>query len=186
VRNGAELDASGEIIVEVRLSDDALARRISNWLDEVPTFVAGAAHGARAVIIADHVPDDTAAPVILFLSEDDVASWPRDERIAARLAAPIDFVKLRIAIEAAAYGMSVTDSARKSAFSNGERITLTNREIEVLHLLAEGASNKVIARALGISSHTVKFHVAAILEKLSVASRTEAVMNAIRLGLLLV
>ena len=64
------------------------------------------------------------------------------------------------------------------------RPTSRAREIEVLHLLAEGASNKVIARALGISAHTAKFHVASILEKLDAASRTEAVTSAIRLGLL--
>ena len=62
---------------------------------------------------------------------------------------------------------------------------LTPREREVLQLLAEGLSNKAIARRLEISDHTVKFHVNAIMGKLAAQSRTEAVVRATRLGLLL-
>ena len=54
----------------------------------------------------------------------------------------------------------------------------------VLRLVAEGLPNKTIAVKLGISEHTVKFHVNAILGKLGVASRTEAVVHATRLGLI--
>jgi DNA-binding NarL/FixJ family response regulator len=62
--------------------------------------------------------------------------------------------------------------------------TLTARESEVLQLLAQGLANKQIAVALGISEHTVKFHVSAIYAKLGAASRTEAVSLAARRGLL--
>jgi len=62
---------------------------------------------------------------------------------------------------------------------------LSEREIEVLNLIAEGQSNKLIAIALGISEHTVKTHVASILAKLGAASRTEAVSQAIRRGLVM-
>jgi DNA-binding CsgD family transcriptional regulator len=62
---------------------------------------------------------------------------------------------------------------------------LTPREIEVLAAMADGASNKVIARRLGISFHTAKFHVASILAKLDADSRTEAVALAARLGLVM-
>ena len=62
---------------------------------------------------------------------------------------------------------------------------LTQRETEVLQLLAEGLANKTIARRLKISEHTVKFHVKAILTKLNAQSRTEAVVRATRLGLIL-
>lgn len=61
---------------------------------------------------------------------------------------------------------------------------LTRREAEVLALLAEGLANRAIAQRLGISEHTVKFHLNAILGKLGAQSRTEAVVLAIRLGLL--
>jgi DNA-binding NarL/FixJ family response regulator len=62
---------------------------------------------------------------------------------------------------------------------------LTSRELEVLAAMADGASNKVIARRLGISFHTAKFHVAAILAKLDADSRTEAVAKAAQLGLVM-
>lgn len=62
---------------------------------------------------------------------------------------------------------------------------LTPRELDVLAALADGASNKMIARRLGISFHTVKFHVASILEKLDADSRTEAVAEAARRGLVM-
>lgn len=62
--------------------------------------------------------------------------------------------------------------------------TLTQRELEVLRLLAEGASNKTIARRLGISAHTAKFHVGRLLDKLDATGRTDAVAHAARLGVL--
>ena len=62
---------------------------------------------------------------------------------------------------------------------------LTPRESEVLQLLAEGLPNKTIARRLDISEHTVKFHVNAIMSKLNAQSRTEAVVRATQMGLIL-
>jgi DNA-binding NarL/FixJ family response regulator len=66
-----------------------------------------------------------------------------------------------------------------------EAEALTARELEVLAAMADGASNKTIARGLGISFHTVKSHVASILEKLDADSRTEAVAAAARRGLVM-
>jgi DNA-binding CsgD family transcriptional regulator len=61
---------------------------------------------------------------------------------------------------------------------------LTNREQEVLALLAEGASNKTIARRLGFSVHTAKFHVSQLLDKLDATGRTDAVAHALRRGVI--
>jgi DNA-binding CsgD family transcriptional regulator len=61
---------------------------------------------------------------------------------------------------------------------------LTAREIEVLELLAEGLPNKAIARRLGISDQTVKFHVASLSGKLGATNRTDAVRRAVRRGLI--
>jgi len=61
---------------------------------------------------------------------------------------------------------------------------ISAREAEVLRLLAEGFANKDVARRLGISEHTVKFHISSILEKLGAATRTEAVTLGIRRGLI--
>ena len=60
---------------------------------------------------------------------------------------------------------------------------LTERERQVVQLLAEGLSNKLIADRLGISDHTAKFHVNGVLAKLSASTRTEAVVEAVRRGL---
>ena len=75
--------------------------------------------------------------------------------------------------------------AASPTVAEGEaEIALTARELEVLALLAEGASNKLIARRLGISAHTAKYHVASLLEKLDAVSRTDAVAHAARIGVL--
>ena len=69
---------------------------------------------------------------------------------------------------------------------NGEAsdVELTPRELDVLALMAEGASNKAIARQLGISVHTAKFHVGSILDKLDATGRTDAVAHAARRGVI--
>jgi deazaflavin-dependent oxidoreductase (nitroreductase family) len=64
------------------------------------------------------------------------------------------------------------------------RENLTSRELEVLALLSQGLPNKLIARELGISEHTVKFHVSALYTKLGASSRTEAVSLGARHGLI--
>lgn len=85
---------------------------------------------------------------------------------------------------------SAREAASGAASELGERLPtlelrqpLTERELEVLGLMAEGHSNRDIAHALGISENTAKFHVNALFAKLEAASRTEAVVRAIRLGL---
>ena len=61
---------------------------------------------------------------------------------------------------------------------------LTAREMEVIQLMAQGLANKQIALALGISEHTVKFHLSSLYAKLNSTSRTEAVKRGIELGLI--
>jgi DNA-binding CsgD family transcriptional regulator len=63
-------------------------------------------------------------------------------------------------------------------------VQLTNRELEVLTLLSEGASNKTIAKRLGISVHTAKFHVRSVSDKLDAVGRTDAVVHAARRGVI--
>ena len=98
---------------------------------------------------------------------------------------------LLAALQAVSQGLAVFDPslalspspARDPSLALAE--DLTPRETEVLQLLADGLTNKAIAQRLGISDHTVKFHVNAILGKLGAQSRTEAVVRATQLGLLL-
>jgi DNA-binding NarL/FixJ family response regulator len=104
--------------------------------------------------------------------------------------------ELIAAVRAVAQGLCVFDPAllprtRYASHSSEAHATLsaedllTPRELEVLHLLAAGLPNKIIAIRLGVSEHTAKFHVSSVLSKLGAASRTEAVTTAARRGLLL-
>ena len=101
------------------------------------------------------------------------------------------------AIEAAATGLIVihpdtvgalqpVPSAGRRAGAVIARQPLTPREIEVLGLIAEGLGNKIIAARLGMSEHTVKFHIASIFVKLNAGSRTEAVTIGVRQGLIMI
>jgi two-component system nitrate/nitrite response regulator NarL len=100
-----------------------------------------------------------------------------------------DEERLVASLAAVAEGLIVMDPVLKDAAlrpsSAPEALVepLTPRESEVLALLAQGLANKTIADRLGISEHTAKFHVNAILGKLGAESRTEAIVQAIRLGL---
>jgi len=76
-------------------------------------------------------------------------------------------------------------AARVTAWARGERPAgLTTREAEVLRLVAEGETNVSIAQELGISEKTVEKHLNAIFTKLKVASRVEAALWAVRVGLI--
>jgi DNA-binding NarL/FixJ family response regulator len=65
-----------------------------------------------------------------------------------------------------------------------EDVNLTPREQDVLDLLGQGMTNRLISRALGISEHTVRAHLQSIFRKLGVNQRTDALVHAMRLGLL--
>ena len=78
----------------------------------------------------------------------------------------------------------VTLTAKQAQGTDAQDAELTPRELDVLALMAEGASNKVIARQLGISVHTAKFHVGSILDKLDATGRTDAVAHAARRGVI--
>ena len=78
-------------------------------------------------------------------------------------------------------GSLVPPAPSRPAKGRGE---LTERERQVVQLLAEGLSNKLIADRLGISDHTAKFHVNGVMMKLGASTRTEAVVEAMRRGLI--
>jgi two-component system nitrate/nitrite response regulator NarL len=136
---------------------------------------------------------DPSAPPAVAIVADEIDA--RDALAAgARAALPrdVDGERLAAALRAVVQGLIVLDDSFAVALlrevddapSPPELAeSLTPREAEVLQLLTQGLANKGIAQRLGISDHTVKFHVNAILGKLGVQSRGEAIVQAVRLGL---
>lgn len=119
--------------------------------------------------------EDNAPEVVLALEVDDPA-------LADRLATLLgNIAGLRLA--APGETATATIIARDPRIMPDD-IALTQRELDVLALMAEGASNKMIARRLGISVHTVKFHVGSLLDKLDATGRTDAVAHAARRGVI--
>ena len=99
---------------------------------------------------------------------------------------------LHIALQATHAGLIVIDPALADMLATATSLPqqtlpepLTPRENDVLQLLAQGMTNKAIAHQLGITDHTVKFHVNAIMTKMGAQSRTEAVVVATRAGLII-
>jgi len=80
---------------------------------------------------------------------------------------------------------SLLDRVPKASPDLAQHDDLTPREIEVLAMMTEGLGNRQIADRLGISDHTIKFHISSILDKLGASSRTEAVTLGLRMGLIL-
>ena len=78
----------------------------------------------------------------------------------------------------------ITGFQELSAHAEVAKNQLTERELELLYLMADGSSNKGIAKKLFISENTVKYHIRNILQKFNVQNRTEAVALAIRKGFL--
>jgi DNA-binding CsgD family transcriptional regulator len=168
--------------------------------------VAAAGAAGADLVLADR-PPDTPAPVIAFAraptGNSAASAWLSDRAYDVRAVVPFDMdaTLLGAVIAIVAGGFIVTPhwAKRRARTATGswaempdraaqsdEIPALTPREREVLALLAEGASNKAIARALSISVHTVKFHVASLSEKLGASGRLEAVAIAIRSGLIMV
>jgi DNA-binding CsgD family transcriptional regulator len=107
----------------------------------------------------------------------DIGSTALAERLTAVLA---DIPGLRLVRAGDTADVAVTETRPPDA----DDLRLSPRETEVLALLAEGASNKEIARRLGISVHTAKFHVGSVIEKLEAVGRTDAVAHAARRGVI--
>lgn len=129
-------------------------------------------------------------PVLALLPEDLDPSFMRVGGLAGLLRRDLAAGRLAAALFAAASGLAVFEPEFAAGLLSdaAEQLQpledLTPRENEVLQLLAEGLSNRAIASKLDISEHTVKFHVNAILGKFEAQSRTEAVVQAMRMGLI--
>jgi DNA-binding NarL/FixJ family response regulator len=158
------------------------------------------------IVIADTLHDIGDLPTLLVVPASEVTQFVREGAVAC-LPDTLGREDLLAALYAASRGLAVTtastladladdDSETRPGLSESEdhsndefgrsrSVALTERERQVLALLAEGESNKAIARRLGISLHTTKFHVASLLAKLGATGRTDAVAQAIRIGALM-
>ncbi|MBC8166806.1 MAG: response regulator transcription factor [Bryobacteraceae bacterium] len=128
--------------------------------------------------------------VVLIWPQVEIAQLRAALRAGVRAVLPQDCTsaELTSAIQAAAAGLTVLRSSDLEALplrNGGEQVSLSPRELEVLRLVADGLANKEISYRLGISEHTVKFHVNSILTKLNASTRAEAVAIGMRQGLIL-
>ena len=200
-----EAAAGGEFGVVGEASDPAeLARLLPDLrpdvvlLDEARTGESARALEAIAngpacgliVLAAQAGPDDFADLAPRLSDHAPRGGW-------AYLSKEADASEIVAAARAVAVGLAVLDAGLVSVLAAAAKAppdrspladdtpgaTLTARETEVLQLMARGLPNKIIASRLGISLHTAKFHVAAILAKLNASSRTEAVTLGARRGL---
>ena len=136
-------------------------------------------------------------PIVALIDEPDSDWTARALRSGVKAILPRDagMDEILPAIQAAYTGLVLLDPeaaqnlAARVRSSAASRITtseeLTPREVGVLRMLAEGLGNRQMAQRLGISDHTVKFHISSILDKLGASTRTEAVTMGIRMGLIL-
>jgi DNA-binding NarL/FixJ family response regulator len=134
---------------------------------------------------------DAGYPVVVLLADEASAATLWATGVRGLLLREVNGEKLVSALSAAVQGLVVLDEALLGALLSASPTEsrqsvhlLTRREFDVLRLLAEGLPNKIIADRLQISEHTVKFHLNALMVKLQAQSRTEAVVRAIRWGLL--
>lgn len=133
---------------------------------------------------------DTAPPVLALLADGIKAAeaWSAGARgLILRDGSP---QRIGSALTALTQGLTVLDPELTPGLPGGrslpgESVQLTPRELETVRLLASGLTNKAMADRMGISENTVKFHVNGVLGKLNAQSRTEAVAQAARMGLIL-
>ena len=173
--------APAGLAVLVRAAGPALAARLAR----LPGIRLVEEEAAAAVVVTDQplAAGGPPAPMLptLILAEGPAAL--AGLRAGAQAVLPPDAAPGQVAAGLAALGRGLAvlppGPARRPGRARAPAVPveagLTRREREVLDLLAAGASNKVIARRLGLSFHTAKAHVAAVLQKLGAGSRADAV-----------
>jgi DNA-binding CsgD family transcriptional regulator len=167
--------AAGSVISDIGAALDQADAIVIDFEEEVWPGIADSLAGRDLALVL------LGAELAIVSDDADVRGW-------AALARDASGPEIVTATRAALQGLIVYDPALSpsptQALHPGETLTLTQRELAVLQSMSDGLANKQIALKLGISIHTVKFHVAAVLSKLGVSSRTEAVTVGMRSGLI--
>jgi DNA-binding NarL/FixJ family response regulator len=177
-----ETSVPDEILTEIPGIDVIVVDEI--LLDEVRRAMTSKVNGAVALVVLTN-NDEGPLSVLHTLS-------PRGWSIVSLDATA---AQLQAAVVAAAQGLITLPAAFADRLYQQRPLVgtvtlgsldepLTAREREVLELVSQGLSNKLIARRLQISEHTVKFHVSSISAKLGASSRTDAVSRGVRRGLI--
>jgi DNA-binding NarL/FixJ family response regulator len=176
------------------LSSDQTIKVVNDSLEEddlrsaADVVVTSAARASlfRSSTQLNNEADSSSSAAILLLGEDqpNIQEMKRMTRVWGILPSDSSAEELTAAIHALSQGLIVGPPTLlfETESEPLERGPLTERESEVLALLARGLANKQIALSLGISEHTVKFHVSSIYSKLNVTNRTEAVREGLRGG----
>ena len=167
------------------LSSDKAIKVVNDSLDEQNEADVVITSASRVSFLNNEI-DSAPSAGVLLLSDDqlNIQEMKRSYRVWGILPTDSSAEELTAAIHALSQGLIVGTPALlfESESEPLERGPLTERETEVLGLLSKGLANKQIAVALGISEHTVKFHVSSIYTKLNVTNRTEAVRAGLRGG----
>ena len=164
----------------LRVRDPVLRLQLECVLDRAPE--------ARADVLVVELAQDEAPPVmagrpafLLVLSDD--PALVADREIAGVLPRGASARQIAAAVAAVSEGLRVRPRLVARDALLPPNPLLTPREGEILARIGEGMSNKAIARRLGISAHTVKYHLEGVFAKLAVRSRAEAVSQGVRRGL---
>jgi two-component system, NarL family, response regulator YdfI len=172
------------------LSSDKVIKVVNDSLDEENEADVVVTSASRVSLFRGAAPlnnaTDSSSAAILLLGDEqpNVQEMKRLAHVWGILPTDSSAEELTAAIHALSQGLIVgpPNLLFESESEPLERGPLTERESEVLALLARGLANKQIALSLGISEHTVKFHVSSIYTKLNVTNRTEAVREGLRGG----
>jgi DNA-binding NarL/FixJ family response regulator len=179
------IDPPGRLHVAVQTADAGRLGLLVRTLHEAGHSVTAAPADADVVLLdlaGDDPATQTAGLPLLALSDSDAVAADADT--AAVLPRNASAAQIDAGLRAAAAGLLVRARDLPSSFAQADEpaapTLLTPREIEILTAIGEGMSNKSAARALGISAHTVKFHLEAVFAKLGAANRAEAVAKGLR------
>lgn len=172
-------EAAGFVVVGVTATSSSAALQAASFdvvIIQAPQVVRSATFSEAHVPTLYLLPDESSQPKELT---------DKNAVLSRSASAP----QIRAAAMAVAVGLRIARTNNSAAVENEAELAfvepLTDRELRVLNLLADGLSNPKIARVLGISRNTVKFHVSSIISKLGATSRTEAVTIGVKRGLII-